>query len=507
MIAYPITLEDDDGTLLVTSPDFPELATFGDDREEAIARASHALEEAVAARIHDRKDIPSPSQGETYAILPTLTSVKVMLYKGMRDQGVGKAELARRLGWHMPQIDRVLDVRHRSRLDQMDAVLGAIGHRLHVTTAGSADRVVAGVGKEASHKGRYGQESSAKTERMAQAENRQMNIFETIEKTTHRIERSHSQFLADALCESLKGDRSLFDRVWELTAPSKWEIPDRLDQVQVLPEVVVEGGRVDICIRCFAPQDRVVGIEVKTVEDSTEAGQLKRYHDGLIKKFRDSEVQMAYLTPFNRNQAGNVADSLPTVQEFDTFKILNPEARHVSWLDLANVAWDGNGLWNQHRAYVLKHISSRERLSAKEERCRDLAFLFGAARADEFWKELRTLKTDARGNRVVINLAEQPDLSRSIELLVGAFEKLLGSDSVVDRERSDDFSVMLRRRFLGSKYGEVHSALFHLAERFDYVWIEGKSNYGVRTAHKDYITGVSLVTSDGPDRLFVFVTR
>ena len=39
MLAYPIALKDDDGTLLVTSPDFPEVTTFGEDREEAIARA------------------------------------------------------------------------------------------------------------------------------------------------------------------------------------------------------------------------------------------------------------------------------------------------------------------------------------------------------------------------------------------------------------------------------------------------------------------------------------
>ena len=146
MLAYPITLEDDDGTLLVTSPDFPELTTFGDDRKEAVARATNALEEAIAARIHDRKDIPMPSRGKTYAILPTLTSVKVMLYQGMRDQGVGKAELARRLGWHMPQVDRVLDVQHRSRLDMMDAALGAIGQQLHVTatiTRGPAAATVA----------------------------------------------------------------------------------------------------------------------------------------------------------------------------------------------------------------------------------------------------------------------------------------------------------------------------------------------------------------------------
>ena len=133
MLAYPIHLEDDDDTILVTSPDFPELTTFGDDRQEAIARAKDALEEAIAARIHDRKDIPQPSQGATRAVLPTLTAIKVMLYQGMRDQGVGKAELARRLGWQLPQVDRVLDIQHHSRLDQMDAALGAIGMTLQVT--------------------------------------------------------------------------------------------------------------------------------------------------------------------------------------------------------------------------------------------------------------------------------------------------------------------------------------------------------------------------------------
>ena len=52
MLSYPIDLEDDDGTVLATSPDFPELTTFGDDRDEALERAIDALEEAIAARIH-----------------------------------------------------------------------------------------------------------------------------------------------------------------------------------------------------------------------------------------------------------------------------------------------------------------------------------------------------------------------------------------------------------------------------------------------------------------------
>ena len=135
MLAYPINLEDDDGTVLATSPDFPELTTFGEDQDEAVARAADAIEEAIAARIHDGKDIPTPTKGAVYAALPTLTTVKVMLYQGMRDQGIGKAELARRLSWHLPQVDRVLDIQHHSRLDQMDAALAAIGQQLHVSAS------------------------------------------------------------------------------------------------------------------------------------------------------------------------------------------------------------------------------------------------------------------------------------------------------------------------------------------------------------------------------------
>lgn len=132
MTSYPIKLENDASTILATSPDFPELTTFGGDRSEALSRAIAALEEAVAARMHTGQDIPDPSSGKPRVTLSTVTEVKVALYKGMREQGIGKAELARRLNWHLPQVERVLDIQHHSRLDQLDAALGAIGHRLQV---------------------------------------------------------------------------------------------------------------------------------------------------------------------------------------------------------------------------------------------------------------------------------------------------------------------------------------------------------------------------------------
>ena len=134
MLAYPVLLADNDGTVLVTSPDFPELVTFGDDREEALGSAVGALEEAIAARIAAKETIPSPSKGDVRVTVPTLTATKALLHQGMRRQGIGRAELARRLGWHLPRVDRVLDVHHSSRLDRMDAALHAIGCHLEVKT-------------------------------------------------------------------------------------------------------------------------------------------------------------------------------------------------------------------------------------------------------------------------------------------------------------------------------------------------------------------------------------
>lgn len=133
MLEYPITLTaDDNDTYLATSPDFPELTTFGETRQEALGRAIDALDEAIAARIADREDIPAPGRGRTKVQLRTLTAAKVLLYQAMREQGVGKAELARRCGWHLQQVDRVLDVSHGSKLDMMDMAFKAVGKTLYV---------------------------------------------------------------------------------------------------------------------------------------------------------------------------------------------------------------------------------------------------------------------------------------------------------------------------------------------------------------------------------------
>jgi antitoxin HicB len=151
---YPIVLEpDDNGTLLVTCPDLPEVTTWGEDEEDALRRAADAIEEALAARIAHRDAIPEPTLSQVTSVpgkrrkinspiaakvwrparlpvLPPLTEAKVALYRAAQGAGITKAELGRRLGWHAPQIDRLLDLRHRSKIEQIDQALRVLGKRL-----------------------------------------------------------------------------------------------------------------------------------------------------------------------------------------------------------------------------------------------------------------------------------------------------------------------------------------------------------------------------------------
>jgi|TARA_Y100000031_G_scaffold127207_1_gene144723 antitoxin HicB len=132
MYQYPVKFEDHEGTVILTFPDFPETATEGKDRTEALSYATGCLEEAIAARITDREEIPTPSRAGRRPVvtLPTLTAAKVMVYQAMREKNIHRANLARRLNVDPQQVRRLLDVHHASQLGQIDAALGALGKRL-----------------------------------------------------------------------------------------------------------------------------------------------------------------------------------------------------------------------------------------------------------------------------------------------------------------------------------------------------------------------------------------
>ena len=140
MLEYPVALSADDGTVLVRFPDVPEAITYGRDEADALRRAVDALETALSFYVEARKPLPAPSarRGRP-AVAPSLQGqLKLELYNAMRAAGVRKADLARRLGWHAPQVDRLLDLTHASRADQIEAALAALGKRAVVNVRNAA---------------------------------------------------------------------------------------------------------------------------------------------------------------------------------------------------------------------------------------------------------------------------------------------------------------------------------------------------------------------------------
>jgi len=130
---YAIKLEDLGDEYMATCRDVPEFATVGDDVETTLFYAIEAMELTLSGYVDDRRPIPLPSKakrGEYLVALPVLTVAKLGLFTAMLDNGVSKAKLARLLGVYGPQVDRLLDVTHGSKIEAIEHALSLLGRRM-----------------------------------------------------------------------------------------------------------------------------------------------------------------------------------------------------------------------------------------------------------------------------------------------------------------------------------------------------------------------------------------
>jgi antitoxin HicB len=138
MIRYRVKLENDEGTVLVTAPDIPELITFGETREEALMYAVGAFREAIAAYIHYKQPIPKPSKiraKDDFVTLPLQTEMKIRMYESLKESGLKKADLARKLKLHRQEVDRLLDFKQATNLDRLESAFAAMGKRVQIEVA------------------------------------------------------------------------------------------------------------------------------------------------------------------------------------------------------------------------------------------------------------------------------------------------------------------------------------------------------------------------------------
>ncbi len=139
---YPADVERDEaGYFLVTFPDFPEAGTDGETLEEALAEAADCLAEAVAGRIARTENIPKASRkqkGQYVIAIPAQMAAKAALYLAMKEAGIDKSDLARRLGCDVKEVRRLLDPKQPSKIQRIGEALAAIGQELVVGVQTSA---------------------------------------------------------------------------------------------------------------------------------------------------------------------------------------------------------------------------------------------------------------------------------------------------------------------------------------------------------------------------------
>ena len=133
---YPAVVKrDKGGRFLVTFTDVPRAATDAKTVDEVLLEAADCLEEAIANLIVLGKDIPKPSKlkrGQHLIALPARMAAKAALYLAIREAGISKSELARRLGYDVREIRRMLDPMHNSKVDRIEKALAVLGQCLAV---------------------------------------------------------------------------------------------------------------------------------------------------------------------------------------------------------------------------------------------------------------------------------------------------------------------------------------------------------------------------------------
>lgn len=131
---YPATFKaDPSGGFVVSFRDIPEAITQGDDEQEAMEMAVDALVTAMDFYFEDQRQVPLPSapkRGERMIELPISLAAKILLLNEMLAQKIRPADLARRMSVRPQEVNRLLNLTHKTKIDTVVDALHALGRKL-----------------------------------------------------------------------------------------------------------------------------------------------------------------------------------------------------------------------------------------------------------------------------------------------------------------------------------------------------------------------------------------
>ena len=140
MYKYPasVSFDEETGTWEIEFRDFETLPSVALSEEDIELEATEGLTAAIGDNINSRRLIPLPSQiaeGEIVVYLPLLTCLKAALSNSLINTSTRKAELARKMNINGPQLDRLLDVSHASKVETLEQALYLLGYEVSVSVA------------------------------------------------------------------------------------------------------------------------------------------------------------------------------------------------------------------------------------------------------------------------------------------------------------------------------------------------------------------------------------
>jgi antitoxin HicB len=127
-----------DGGFVVSFRDVPEAITQADALPECLDAAAGALQAAIEGRIMDGLDIPLATRakrGERLVAVPIQTALKAALYIAMREHGITRVELARRLRIDEKEARRMLDPYHATKAERLEQALAVLGRHAELRVA------------------------------------------------------------------------------------------------------------------------------------------------------------------------------------------------------------------------------------------------------------------------------------------------------------------------------------------------------------------------------------
>ncbi|OHC61272.1 MAG: hypothetical protein A3H93_00970 [Rhodocyclales bacterium RIFCSPLOWO2_02_FULL_63_24] len=131
---YPVLLTPaEEGGFVVTCRDLPQLITQGDTEQDSLEQAADAMDEVFATYMIEGIEFPEPSKAKRreHLVAPQAeTMAKAALFVAMRQAGISKLQLARRLGVDEKEVRRLLDPHYGSKLPRIAQAISVLGQRL-----------------------------------------------------------------------------------------------------------------------------------------------------------------------------------------------------------------------------------------------------------------------------------------------------------------------------------------------------------------------------------------